>query len=205
MWLALVHGASFATAPLLSLSPFKVFVLSSSLQKGWRHSLPLALAPLIADIPVIVLLWLILRQMPGEAVRMLRIVGGGFYVYLAIGLIRNSTRIVDSDAVRNTERRSFWQAITAIWVTPQVYINWSLIGIPALMAQADESVSNAAAFLLGFYFVWVGGLAVQITVMSQAGRLDPNITRLLMTAGGLILIGFGVYQVWIGARGLLLS
>ena len=47
--------------------PFQAFMLAQSLQNGWRHSLPLALVPLLTDLPVMLLLLTLLSQMP-EAV-----------------------------------------------------------------------------------------------------------------------------------------
>jgi threonine/homoserine/homoserine lactone efflux protein len=202
MWLALFQGVSFAMAPLLSFSPFKLFVFSSALRQGWRKSLPLALTPLIADIPIILLIWLILRQIPDAALHALRIAGGLFYIYLAVGLIRRANHPVDAQTVSNSPQRSFWQAITAIWITPQVYINWSVIGVPALLTYGDESPWNAVAFLIGFYVLWVVGLAAQIVIFGQAGKLNQTATRYVIIAASLLLVGFGVYQCWLGAAAL---
>ena len=65
MLLIILHALSFATAPLLSMaSPFKIFVFSQAIYHGWRRSLWLALTPLLADIPVALLIWLIVSQLP---------------------------------------------------------------------------------------------------------------------------------------------
>jgi threonine/homoserine/homoserine lactone efflux protein len=71
-----LHSLSFATTPLLTFGPFKIFVLSQALQQGWRPTLPLALTPLVADIPVILLVWLALHQLPDPAIDVLRVSGG---------------------------------------------------------------------------------------------------------------------------------
>jgi hypothetical protein len=88
-----LHSLSFATTPLLAFGPFKIFVLSHALQNGWRRSLPLALTPLVADIPVILLVWLVLRQLPEQAIDVLRVTGGLFFFYLALVLYRNARRM----------------------------------------------------------------------------------------------------------------
>jgi threonine/homoserine/homoserine lactone efflux protein len=205
MWLALLHGVSFATAPLLSFGPFKIFVLSSAVDQGWRKSLPLALAPLIADAPIIVLVWFILNQFPDWTINGLRILGALFYVYLAVGLIRRSNRSIDAEAVVDAPSRSFWQAITAIWISPQVYLNWSVIGVPALLAYAESSIAHVAAFLAGFYLLWVCGLAAQIVIFGQVGKVNQNATRMVLLGASLLLIGFAVYQGWLGVSNLLSS
>ncbi len=203
MWVALLQGFSFATAPLFSFSPFKIFVFSQTLQQGWRRSLPLAFVPLLADIPVVIFIWLILRQLPAWSVNTLRMTGGLFYIYLAYGLIRNARKQVSAVVLASAPRRTFGQAITAVWVSPQIYINWSIIGVPALLAYAGQSTWHMVAFLLGFYLLFVGGLAMQILLVGQAGKFSARANIYIIAVAALLLVGFGVYQFWIGATNLL--
>jgi len=204
MWIAFLQGISFATAPLLAFSPFKIFVFSQALQNGWRRSLPLAFAPLLADIPVVLLLWMVLRQLPAWSIDMLRLTGGLFYIYLAYSIVRRAQQPVQADKVlANAPRRTFGQAIMAVWVSPQIYINWSIIGIPALLAYAAQSPWYMVAFLLGFYLFWVGGLALQIMVVGQAGKISSNANTYIVVVAALLLVGFGLYQLWLGATNLL--
>lgn len=162
----------------------------------------LALVPLLSDIPVIILIWLVMRQFPDWALNVLRLVGGLFYLYLAYGLIRNVGRKLAEDALATTPRRTFGQAITAVWVTPNVYINWSVIGVPALIGYAQQSFGHAAGFLLGFYLLWVGGLAMQIILIGQAGKVSSQANRYLIYAAALLLVGFGIYLISDGATRL---
>jgi len=207
MWLAFLQGISFATAPLLSFSPFKIFIFSSALRDGWKRSLVLALSPLIADIPVVVGLWFFLKQIPDVALTILQILGGLFYIYLAVGLVRRAKQPMSTEkaeaAIEEAPRRTFWQAITAVWITPQVYINWSVIGIPAILRYSEASVLTAVAFMLGFYLLWVGGLAVQIILFGQAGKLSASAAAYVVYAASVLLIGFGIYQLWLGVSLLL--
>ena len=199
MWIALLQGFSFATAPLLSFGPVKSLVFSQARRQGWRRSLPLALVPLLGDIPIIILIWLVLRQLPDWSVNALRIGGGLFYVYLAYGLIRNSRQQLSEEVFESAPRRTFGQAITAIWVTPQVYINWSIIGVPAILGYAVQSTRHVVGFLTGFYVIWIGGLALQIILIGQAGKLSSQANRYLIFIAALLLVAFGIYQFSIGA------
>lgn len=203
MVLALLQGISFGMAPLLSIGPFKIFVLSQSLQRGWRNSLYLAFVPLIADIPVIIILWLLLQQLPKPAVNVLRVVGGGFYIYLAYRIVKNSTRDLRSEDLAQPPQRTFLQAITAVWVTPAVYINWSTIGIPAMLGYIEDSIWHMASFVLGFYILWIGGLAFQIFLVGRAGDVSKKVNTWLVYFAALLLVWFGIYQFWIGAATIL--
>ena len=199
-----LHALSLATTPLLSFGPFKIFVLSQALQHGWQRSLPLALTPLIADIPVILLVWLVLRQLPAGVIDGLRITGGLFFFYLAYVLFRNMRKMqVSAEVVAKAPRRTFWQAVAAIWISPGVYINWTAVGVPALLTYAAESIWRGLAFLFFFYLLWIGGLSLQIILFSQAGKVNEKANNYLVMIGSLLLIGFGIYQIWLGVNGLI--
>lgn len=198
MVIALLQGISFGMAPLLGIGPFKIFVLSQSLQRGWRNALHLALVPLVADVPVILLMWMVLQQLPASVVNLLRIVGGVFYLYLAYHIVVNVQKEIRREDLRNTPQRSFLQAIAAVWVTPAVYVNWSTIGVPAMLLYAEQSAGRVVGFLLGFYLLWVGGLALQIYLVGKAGDLNPNANKALIYLAVSLLVWFGLYQLWIG-------
>jgi len=199
-----LHALSMATLPLLSFGPFKIFVLSQALQNGLRRSIPLALSPLVADIPVILLVWLVLRQLPEVVIYVLQISGGLFFFYLAYVLVRNMHRMqISTEAVANAPSRTFWQAIVAIWISPQVYLNWTAVGVPAVLSYSEISVWHGLAFLLFFYLLWIGGLSLQIILFSQAGKVNEQLNTYLVIIGSLLLIGFGIYQIWLGFTGLI--
>jgi threonine/homoserine/homoserine lactone efflux protein len=199
-----LHALSLATTPLLSFGPFKILVLSTALQHGWRRSLPLALTPLVADIPVILLVWLLLRRLPEDAIHLLRISGGLFFFYLATVLFRNARMMQKSaEAATRASSGTFWQAVTSIWIAPQVYINWTAVGIPALLGYSQEGIWRGLAFLLFFYILWIGGLSVQIILFSQAGKVNTQANTYLIMIASLLLVGFGIYQIWLGTTGLI--
>jgi hypothetical protein len=56
---------------------------------------------------------------------------------------------------------------------------------------------------VGFYTIWVAGLALEIVLFAQIGRLNPQANRLIFYLAALLLIGFGLYQIWLGATALL--
>ncbi|MEX1143224.1 MAG: LysE family transporter [Anaerolineales bacterium] len=205
MLVAFLHGMSFSVAPILSIGPFKIFVLSSALELGWRRTLILALTPLIADIPVILAIWLLLSQLPTGFVEMLKILGGGFYIYLAATLIRRALRPPEHVSQAGQVKHAFAQAILAIWITPNIYLNWSIVGVPALLSYADQSLAAAVTFLFGFYVVWILGLGLQIFLAGQAGQISAQAPKALVHAGSLLLASFGLLQIWDGLAAILRS
>jgi threonine/homoserine/homoserine lactone efflux protein len=149
------------------------------------------------------LLWVVLQQVPEWSVEGLRALGGLFYIYLAIRLVRTAGTQLAPDMLDVEFNRSYWQAVVAVWITPVAYINWAVIGVPALLTYAEQSLAHVIAFLVGFYAVWVGGLAAQIWIVGQADRVLKTRTVYLVYAGSILLVGFGIYQIWLGLSNIL--
>jgi threonine/homoserine/homoserine lactone efflux protein len=64
MWIYLLQGMGFGLAAASQPGPFQTYLISQSLARGWKHTLPAALAPLISDGPIIALCLLVLSQVP---------------------------------------------------------------------------------------------------------------------------------------------
>lgn len=204
MIIIFLHALSLAVTPLLSFGPFKIFVLSQALQYGWRRTLKLALTPLVADIPVIITVWLLLNQLPEWSIYVLQISGGLYFIYLASVLYRKARVVTASaDTLAAAPDHSFRQAVTSIWINPQVYIVWGIIGVPALLNYSEQSIWHAAAFLFFFYVLWVGGLALQIILFGKLGTIDQRVNTYIVILASVLLVGFGVYQIWTGTTTLL--
>jgi threonine/homoserine/homoserine lactone efflux protein len=83
MWLYIVQGIGYGLAAAAQPGPFQTYLISQTLIKGWKRTLPAALAPLLSDGPIIALCLLVLSQVPIWFQRFLYIAGGLFVLYLA--------------------------------------------------------------------------------------------------------------------------
>jgi len=61
----LIQGAGLGLAAAAQPGPFQAYVISHTLDVGWRRASPVSLAPLITDGPIILLALIVLRQIPG--------------------------------------------------------------------------------------------------------------------------------------------
>ncbi len=75
MWAYLIQGIGYGFAAAVQLGPFQTYLISQTLNKGWRQTLPAALAPLLSDGPIIVLALIVLSQIPEWFQRFLCIAG----------------------------------------------------------------------------------------------------------------------------------
>jgi threonine/homoserine/homoserine lactone efflux protein len=197
----LLFGITYAFAAAVQPGPFQSYLISQALSKGWRHTLPAALAPLLSDGPVIVLVLLLLTNMPGSLVQILQIAGGVFLLYLAAGAFRawrayDVTKVAPVQASQQTVLKA---ALVNI-LNPAPYLGWSLVMGPLLLAGWRETPANGIALLVGFYGTMVISLAGIIVLFAAARNLGPQVSRALLGVSALALACFGVYELWLGTR-----
>ena len=195
----LAQGAGLGLFAAAQPGSFQAFLISQSLKNGWRRTLPLALAPLLSDLPIIALIMLVLTRLPESFLRVIRIAGGLFLLYLAWSAF-SAWRNYSADRANAVENnsRSVWKAALINFLNPNVYIFWGLIG-GAILAQGwQESPALPFIFLAAFYVVMVSATAAIIILFGTARRLGPRLTRGLLLVSALALGGFGVYQLWQG-------
>ncbi|MCA9970145.1 MAG: LysE family transporter [Anaerolineales bacterium] len=200
----LLQGLGYGAAAAAQPGPFQAFLLARTLRNGWLRTLPAALAPLISDGPIIVLVLLLLTQMPAWFVIGLRFVGGGFLLYLAWGAYR-SVGVGETAVAAPAEgaRRGVLQAALMNALSPNPYIFWATVTGPILLEGWRQSAATGVAFLLGFYGALIGGFAAFVLLFAISGRLDPRLNRILGLVSAVALCGFALYQFYLGTQALL--
>ena len=78
----LILGITYAFAAAMQPGPFQAFVISQTLSRGWKRTLPAAFAPVISDAPIILLTLFLLSQLRTDFLRFLHLGGGLFLLYL---------------------------------------------------------------------------------------------------------------------------
>src|ERR1035437_4548251 len=101
----LIIGITYAFTAVVQPGPFQIFLLSQTLSKGWRRTLPAAFGPLISDLPVIVLVLLLLSTVPSHFISVLQIAGGIFLLYLAFNAYKTWKNFDSQKPPRSEERR----------------------------------------------------------------------------------------------------
>lgn len=194
----LVLGFSAAAQP----GPFQAYLLSQTIQNGWRRTLSAAFAPLISDGPIILLVLLILTRTPDWFLNLMRLLGGLFLLYLAWGAYRTFRKAEELVAAPATAvSQSVFKAALMNALSPNPYIFWGTIGGPILIAAWRQSPAWGVSYLVGFYGTLIGGFMAFIALFAVAKSLDPRLSRILSAVSALALLLFGLYQLWSGARG----
>jgi len=200
--LYLIQGIGYGIAAAAQPGPFQTYIISQTLNTGWRRTLPAALAPLISDGPILLLVLLVLSQIPASFQNVLYVAGGLFILYLAWGMFK-AWRKFDLTAQVDAEppRHGVLKAAFINLLSPNPYIYWSLVTGPILIAGWRETPANGIGFLVGFYGAIIAGFAAIILLFGTTRQLGPKVNRIMLGVSALVLAGFGLYQLWHGISG----
>ena len=199
MWLYLLQGIGYGLAAASQPGPFQTYLISQTLTRGWKRTLPAALAPLVSDGPIILICVLVLSQVPAWMQRVLYIAGGLFILYLAYGTY-NSWKNFDSrlPTLETGTQQSILKAALMNALSPGPYIFWTLVTGPILLKGWRETPVNGIGFLMGFYVTLISSLAALILIFGTAAKLGPKFNRMLLGISAIALTCFGLYQLWLG-------
>jgi threonine/homoserine/homoserine lactone efflux protein len=164
-------SAGLAPGPLLAL------VISETIQHDIRAGVKVAIAPLITDLPIIILTVFILSKLAHfhYLLGIISLIGGLFILYLGYQGIR--TRGVEMNLAERRSR-SFTKGVLANALSPHPYLFWFTVGAPTMTRAMSQDIGAAVAFILSFYVSLVGSkiaLAILIgrsrSLFSSSGYL----------------------------------
>ena len=202
MWLYILQGIGYGFSAAVLPGPYQAYLISQTLSRGWKRTLPAALAPLISDGPIIALCLLVLSQVPAWFERILHFAGGAFILYLVHGAYKAWREYDVNSAVAETgSQGSVLKAALMNTLSPGPYIYWSLVTGPILIQGWRETPIFGVGFMAGFYVAMLSSLCAIILVFGLARQIGPRVNRVLLGISILALFCFGVYQLWQGITG----
>jgi threonine/homoserine/homoserine lactone efflux protein len=183
---AAVYGlsAGFLPGPLLAL------VVSQTLRYGTREGAKAAMAPLITDLPIILVSVLVMRSLSESrtALGFISMAGGLFVIYLACECFR-TTRLDMGDSKVGPQSLSRGAAVNAL--NPHPYLFWLTVGGPSVIRAWAESPLWAVAFVAVFIGCIVGSKVLIASVVGQSRHvLSGKVYGTIMRALGLTLLVF---------------
>lgn len=142
-------SAGFAPGPLLTL------VISETLQHDIRAGVKVAFAPIITDLPIIILTLFILVKL-SEFHKVLGIIScmGGFFV-LYLGWQSIVTKGVELN-LQGIRPKSLTKGIIVNALNPHPYLFWFSVGAPTVTKAMKQGIFAPLAFIGSFYVLLVG-------------------------------------------------
>lgn len=186
LWQGIIFGLYAAVLP----GPMQAFIISQIFKIGWRRALKLAFIPLFSDGPIMVTLFVVISQLPPWFSSALRIAGGFFILYLAWDAWRLANTKSDDPKPAQMEngKNSFFKGVIMNLLNPNVYIFWSTIGVPNILAGLQKSPLHGFAFLIGMYGTMIPAVMVWIALFGRVGSLKPAIRNVLARLIAILLM-----------------
>lgn len=182
--------------------PFQAYLLLQTMKVGPKRALPVALAPLLSDGPIVVLVLFVLTRLEDNVLGMIQTTGGLFILYLAYGAFCEARKTPEKPDMETGARQQAGGVLKGALMNalnPAPYIFWSTVGGPILLQGMREATAWGVAFLLGFYGTLIGGFCALICIFGKAKGLSPRASKVMSTVSGLALLLFGIWQLTVGA------
>ena len=190
----LLMGGGLGFVAAAQPGPFQAFLLARVAIAGWRRTLPAALAPVISDGPIAVLVLALLHQVAGGFETFLRIAGGVVLLYFAVRTFSEWRQSGRRGGVEESSApRTLAQAVVVNFVNPGPWIGWSLILGPAALAAWTEAPVRAVVLVASFYSVMVVSLVALILLLGTTSLLGGRGRRVLLLAAAAVLAGLAAY------------
>lgn len=192
-------GITFAFAAVVQPGPYQTYIISQSIKHGFRNTWPAALAPLLSDGPIIILVLFLLNNIPDWFVHFLQIAGAMFLFFLAFKAFKSWKYYNFAEAVNSqSKHQTLFEAATVNFLNPAPFLSWSLVMGPIFLEGIEQSLSYGIALLAGFYSVMVLGQFALILLFTYARALGPKISRITLGISVLALTGFAFFQFYLG-------
>jgi len=192
----LIFGITYAFAAAVQPGPLQTYIISQTIKKGWRKTLPTAFAPVVSDGPILILVLFLLSTIPDNFIIVLRIGGGIFLLYLGLRALK-SWREFDEDETISDEsnKHTLLSAVFVNLLNPAPYLGWSLIMGPLFLEGWRIAPINGISLILGFYVTMIITLVGIIILFGFARELGPKVSKILLGLSSIALFIFGFYQL----------
>jgi len=154
-------SAGFAPGPLLAL------VISETMEHGARAGIKVALAPILTDLPIIIITVFVLAKLSDfqSVLGIISIIGAFFILYLGINNLRTKGIELDLD---KRPPKSFRKGITVNALSPYPYLFWLSVGAPTTVKAMDYGLLAPVSFIMSFYILLVGAKIVLAILVGKS-------------------------------------
>ena len=191
-------GAVLGLTAGISPGPLLTLVISQTLRHSRTEGVKIAMAPLITDIPIVLLTMFLLSNMTGAGtvLGIISVLGGMFIAYLGYESIRSRGIGIETSHARP---KSIRKGILVNMLSPHPYIFWLTVGGPVTLRAYQSSHPAAIAFIIAFYVLLVGSkISVALLVDRSKAFLNQRVYIWTLRILGLVLMGFAVFLIRVG-------
>jgi threonine/homoserine/homoserine lactone efflux protein len=186
-------SSGFSPGPLLTL------VISETLQHDIKAGVKVALAPMITDLPIIILTLFIFSKLSNfhDLLGIISLIGGVFILTMGYQSLR--TKGVEIN-LKERKPKSLIKGVLANATNPNPYLFWLSVGAPTMTQAINQNIYAALAFIISFYFFLVGSKIVlaifigksRFLLSSKAYLFAMRFLGLLLCALAMVLFRDGL-------------
>lgn len=196
----LTKGTLLGLAAGMSPGPLLVLVVAETIKHNTAAGIKVAIAPILTDIPIILLALLLLPRLPHFELILgiISLIGAAFIFYLAYESFK--TRGLDLDPAQ-VKPQSFKKGVITNLLSPHPYVFWLGVGIPILFKAFQAGPEKVAAFLGGFYLFIVGSkISLALIVNKSRTFLSGPVYIYIVRGLGLLLALFAIILIRDGLK-----
>lgn len=155
-------SAGFAPGPLLAL------VISETLQNDIRSGVKVAIAPIITDLPIIILTLFVLSKLSNfhNILGLISLVGAFVILMMGYESLRTTGIKVNTHEIKP---KSLSKGVLANALSPHPYLFWFAVGAPTMTKAMGHSLNAGLAFIMSFY-VFLVGSKIMLAVLAGKSK-----------------------------------
>jgi threonine/homoserine/homoserine lactone efflux protein len=199
----LIAGSLLGIYAGLSPGPMLLLVVSQTIKHDFKEGLKVAFAPLISDIPIIIISLIIISFLEGykSILGIIFIFGGLYLVYLAYESFKFKPLDVDMEL---DNPKSLRKGVTLNLLNPSPYIFWITIGSPIIILAYMLNPIAPLEFIISFYIFLVGTKICVAYITGKSREFIKGKTYLhIMNILGILILIFAVIYLYNGFQLLL--
>lgn len=189
--LGIVLGLTAGISP----GPLLTLVISETIMYGRKEGIKIAIAPILSDLPIILLCLFLLSQIPEQSsiIGIISFSGATFLLYLAYKHITYSNTSIK---LEKSKPYSFKKGFIANLLNPHPYIFWFTLG-PAILNKALQVNTGAAIIFFGLFYICLVGSKILVSILVEKSKqfLQNKIYIYIIRFLGLILVLFAIYFI----------
>ena len=186
----LISGVLLGLVAGISPGPLLTLVITETLKHNKKEGILVASAPLITDIPIVLLSIFILKKLSHfhYILGAISFCGALFIAYLAYESITVKGLDVNLQSIK---ARSLSKAIITNFLSPHPYLFWIAVGAPIVLKGYEINILSSLLFIIGFYLLLVGSkITVVLIVDKSKSFLKSKAYLAIIRTLGFILLLF---------------
>ena len=188
----LITGISFGLAAGAAPGPLLTLVIAETLRHGGKQGIRVALAPVLTDIPIVVLSVYILSSLSNfnTMLGVISISGALFIAYLSYEAFTAKGIELQMDPVKT---ESLKKGVITNFLSPHPYLFWITVGAPVMHKAYQTSLQASLFFILGFYIFLVGSKIVLALMVDRSKSFLNSRYYVYISRGlGAVLLIFAI-------------